>query len=341
MNHETKEYKSDRILALFFRVLKGEALSVRSLADEYHVSTRSITRDITSLKAFLAEHRDILGNAELEYSSTNHTYTLYMDNLISNKELFAIAKVLIGSNAFSNKELLNIISKLKSHTTSGDRRKLETLINKELYHYTELKTDCNSVIDNIWTLTEYITTKRAITIFYYKMDRSYVRYKIKPLSIMFSEYYFYLVAYKYDEKCNVTPKDNSLLVPHYFRIDRITDMVAHREYFELTSSGAFDEGLLRKQSQFMWPGPLRHIRFEFSGPSVQAIMDRIPTARIIDMREGTYIIEAKVYGDGIKMFLLSQGSWVKVLAPDDFVLDMKNEIGKMNEKYIEEDVKHI
>lgn len=326
-NREVKEYKSDRILALFFRVLKGEALSVRGLADEYHVSTRSITRDITSLKAFLAEYRDILGNAELEYSNTNHCYTLQMDNLITNKELFAIAKVLIGSNAFSNKELLNIISKLKSHTTCGDRKKLESLISKELYHYCEIKTDCTSIIDNIWSLTEHITTKRVITITYYKMDRSQVRYKIKPLSIMFSEYYFYLVAYK----CC----DNNCEIPQYFRIDRIVEMIAHREYFQLTPAQDFDEGLLRKQSQFMWPGPLRHIKFQFTGPSVQAIMDRIPTAKIIDMKDGAYIIEAKVYGDGIKMFLLSQGAWVKVLSPEEFAKDMEAEAKKMVMNYCE------
>lgn len=46
----------------------------------------------------------------------------------------------------------------------------------------------------------------------------------------------------------------------------------------------FDEGLLRKRSQFMWPGPLRRIRFQFTGPSVQAILDRIPTARVVEKK---------------------------------------------------------
>ena len=110
-------------------------------------------------------------------------------------------------------------------------------------------------------------------------------------------------------------------------------MVAHREFFQLTPAQNFDEGLLRKQSQFMWPGPIRHIKFRFTGPSVQAIMDRIPTAQITDMKDGTYIIEAKVYGDGIKMFLLSQGAWVKVLAPEDFVKDMEEETRKMFQNY--------
>ena len=80
-----KGIKLDRVMELFLRAMKGEALSVQQLAYEYNVSTRSITRDINSLKNFLAEHMDILGYAELEYSSTNHCYTLKMDNFLSNK----------------------------------------------------------------------------------------------------------------------------------------------------------------------------------------------------------------------------------------------------------------
>ena len=45
------------------------------------------------------------------------------------------------------------------------------------------------------------------------------------------------------------------------------------------------------------------------------------------------IIEAVTYGEGIKMYLLSQGSWVKVISPPEFVEEMKREIEKMKEGY--------
>lgn len=51
-----KGIKLDRVMELFLRAMKGEALSVQQLAYEYNVSTRSITRDINSLKNFMAEH---------------------------------------------------------------------------------------------------------------------------------------------------------------------------------------------------------------------------------------------------------------------------------------------
>ena len=325
MNNECKDYKADRVLKLLFRALKGESLSVASLANESNVSTRSITRDINDLKAFLADYRDILGNAELKYSASDHCYTLEMDNLFSNKELFSIAKVLIGSKAFSHEELLEIISKLKTHTSYSDKRRLESLLSKELFHYDEVGSDCESVIDNVWKLSSFIQEKQLITITYYKMNRDKVKHKILPVSLMFSEYYFYLIAYKCDDEVSDSPT--------YFRVDRITNMTVHREQLNTTKKLEFDEGLLRRRSQLMWPGPLRKIRFEFTGPSLQAILDKLPTAKVIDKYDGKHLIEAEVYGDGIKMFLLSQGSWVKVVAPNEFVNEIKVEIEKMQSLY--------
>lgn len=322
---DVKGEKIERVMELFFRAMKGESLSVQKLAFEYHVSTRSITRDINSLKAFLSEHYELFGNADFEYSSANHCYTLKMDHFLSNRELLAVTKVLIGSRAFNNQNLLELIKKLKMNTTAADRARLDQLIRKELYHYNEIGSDCQSVIDHVWKLTDCIEDRNTITITYHKMNRDQVERKIIPVSIMFSEYYFYLIAYKYDTD---TPN-----TPIYFRVDRITKITVHREKFTLTKEQNVDEGILRQKSQFMWPGPSRRIRFEFSGPSVQAILDRIPTARVIDRLEEKCVIEADIFGAGIKMFLLSQGAWVKVLAPEEFVLEMKEEIMKMQSLY--------
>lgn len=290
------------------------------------MSTTQITRDINNLKNFLYERRDIIGYAELEYSSSNHCYTLKLDHLLTNKELLAVTKVLIGSRAFNHQNLLEIIKKLKMNTTCSDRKKLDHLIQKELYHYSEIGSDCPSVIDNIWKITDCIDSKNMITIHYYKMNRDYVKHKLLPVSILFTEYYFYLIAYKADSN---TPN-----VPFYFRIDRITDIIVHRDKFTLNPEQNMDEGDLRKKSQFMWPGPSRRIRFEFTGPSLQAILDRIPTAKVVDRIDNKSIIETEVFGAGIKIFLLSQGSWVKVLAPGEFVEEMKSEINKMSNLYM-------
>ena len=251
-----------------------------------------------------------------------------MDNLFSNKELLTIAKILIGCKAFNRDELLTVISKLKTHTSTSDKQRLEKLISKEMFYYKEVGSDCDSVIENVWQLSTFIQEKQAITISYYKMNRDKVKHKLLPLSLMFSEYYFYLIAYDLNKV-----EDTGEFVPIYFRVDRITNITVHREQIDLAKEQEFNEGLLRNRSQFMWPGPLRKIRFEFTGPSLQAILDLLPTAKVIDKYDGKSLIEAEVYGDGIKMYLLSQGSWVKVVEPVEFVEEMKNEITKMQSFY--------
>ena len=316
--------KHDRLLEIFFRSLRGEDLSVQRLAEEYNVSTKSISRDINDLKSFLADHRQLVGNTELVYSNQEKCYHLYMDEFLTNQELFALLEVMIGARAFSKEELLTLTNKLKGFTTAQDRPMLNDLIRKELYHYTEIKHDCVSVQETLWKLAKCITEKREITIEYYRADRAWKTHRIRPASVMFTDNFFYLIAFNTEG----TPDK-----PLYFRVDRIKYITEHRKNFTIEDAPEFDEGLLRQRSLFMWPGKLRTIQFEFTGSAIQAILDKLPTARVIERTGRTYTIEADVYGDGIKMWLLSQGRRVKVIAPKDFVEEMRTEIQKMQMNY--------
>ena len=42
-------------------------------------------------------------------------------------------------------------------------------------------------------------------------------------------------------------------------------------------------------------------------------MDRLPTAKILSEDNGKYTIEAEVFGDGIDMWLRSQGEAVEII----------------------------
>jgi predicted DNA-binding transcriptional regulator YafY len=313
----------DRALELLFRLVRGEEISVRKMADEHGVSTKSISRDLARIKDFLAENRELTGNAEVAYSNARKAHRLASDEFLTSKELFAIAKTLLGARAFSAKTAAGMVEKFKRFTTSDDREKLEEIVRKELRHYSEIRHDCKSVTENLWRLVNAIHEKKEITLHYYKMDRLMTEKRIQPASLIFMEYYFYLIAYypgRYGE-------------PRYFRVDRIKEIVEHRKPPDSKGVPDFDEGLLRKRCQFMFYGPLREIRFEYSGPSVQSILDRLPTAKIVARDKGAYTIDTEVHGDGIKMFLLSQGAWVKVLAPQAFAEELKADIENMLRLY--------
>lgn len=316
--------KKDRMLDIFYRLVKGEDISLKGIAEEYEVSTKSISRDISEIKSYFSDKRELTGSAEIKYASGTKTYYLQNDNFLLSKELIALIKMMIGCRAFSKMEVLEMISKLKNFTTHHDRKLLEHLVLKEMYHYNEVRHDCESVIDNLWQLTRCIDARKEITITYYKIDRNRVERRIMPIALTFSDYYFYLIAYYCDAE---------KWIPLYYRVDRITNIVEHRKQFKLDKEYDFDEGDLRSKIQFMRPGEYRKIKFSYNGPSVQAILDKIPTARVISVDEDKKIIEAETYGIGINMFLLSQGSMVEVLEPKEFVDEMAGEIAKMAEIY--------
>ena len=63
----------------------------------------------------------------------------------------------------------------------------------------------------------------------------------------------------------------------------------------------------------MYGGKLRKVKFEYNGYAVEAVLDRLPTAKILLEEDGKYVISAEVFGDGIDMWLRSQGDNVRIV----------------------------
>ena len=89
---------------------------------------------------------------------------------------------------------------------------------------------------------------------------------------MFSEFYFYLCAFIKDK-----PKD----FPALYRIDRIQSYDVKNKHFSRPYKDRFEEGEFRKRIQCMYGGELHRIEFDFKGDSVEAVLDRLPTAKIV------------------------------------------------------------
>lgn len=177
------------------------------------------------------------------------------------------------------------------------------MILNEKFHYMPLKHG-KPLLNAIWELSENIYNRTLIEFDYVRKDKVTSHRVVKPLSIMFSEYYFYLIAWMADDS-----KD----YPTVFRIDRMTNVESAGEKYTIPYKDRFEEGDFRKKVQFMYSGPLKTIRFEFTGPSLEAILDRIPAAEIISQDENKTTIKAECYGDGILMWLRTQGDNVKIL----------------------------
>lgn len=79
----------------------------------------------------------------------------------------------------------------------------------------------------------------------------------------------------------------------------------------------------------MYPRELMTVKFKFTGPSPQAALNRLPTAKIVERFDGGVTFEAEVFGKGIQMWLMSQGKDVIVLGPPQLVEIIKNNADKL------------
>ena len=49
--------KTDRVLKIYSRLVNGDILRKKELAQQFHVTERSVQRDMESLRCFFAEQR--------------------------------------------------------------------------------------------------------------------------------------------------------------------------------------------------------------------------------------------------------------------------------------------
>lgn len=152
----------------------------------------------------------------------------------------------------------------------------------------------------MWELSQYIKNQKVINFRYKRQEGIYMEHAVKPVSIMFSEYYFYLIGFMADDS-----KD----FPTIFRIDRISDLKHNGERFDIPYRDKFNETEFRKRIQFMYIGKLKHVLFESTGPSIEPVLDRLPSAKVINIKENVYTVSAETYGDGVLMWLRTQGDW--------------------------------
>ena len=97
-------------------------------------------------------------------------------------------------------------------------------------------------------LSCHISNQEIIEFDYTRQDKKVVHRTVKPLTIMFSEYYFYLIAWFANDS-----KD----FPAIFRVDRITDIKNLKQKFNIPYRNRFSDGEFRKRVQFMYAGEFK------------------------------------------------------------------------------------
>ena len=227
---------------------------------------------------------------------------------LSNNEVLAISKILLESRAFTKDEMMNILDKLIDNCIPRENKAvLNDMLNNERFHYVELRHH-KEFLHWMMPLGQAIRESRVIWIEYGKLKgNATVERRLQPLAILFSEYYFYLVGFIENINKKEAFENPDDIFPTIYRIDRIKKLEVLNEHFRIPYANRFEEGEFRKRIQFMYGGKLQKVRFKYIGTSIESVLDRLPTARILSEEEGTYLIEAEVFGKGIDIWIRSQG----------------------------------
>ncbi|MCR5273432.1 MAG: WYL domain-containing protein [Lachnospiraceae bacterium] len=308
---EEKSDKIERVLRVYSKLINGDVVNKSEEAALYGVNERSIQRDIEDIRGFMDKEALESGiRNTVIYDRTKKGYILekIYDRKLKNSEILAICKILLDSRAFTKDEMTGMVSRLISCCApKANHKEIIDLIQNEEFHYIEPHHHAK-FIDKMWDIGKAIREQKYVEVSYQKLkDKEVVTRKLKPVALMFSEYYFYIAAFIDDDELKANFEVPDDLYPTIYRVDRIKEYKILDENFRMPYKDRFEEGEFRKRIQFMYGGKLQKVRFKYSGYSVEAVLDRLPTAVIEDEEDGVYTISAEVFGKGIEMWLRSQG----------------------------------
>ena len=153
------EDKAGRILSIYTRLKQGKVIYKQEESIRYGVAERTIQRDIVDIQCFLEEHASTSGEIqEIIFEKALGGYVLQTKKKtqLEEKELLAVAKILLESRALTKQELYPIIHKL-IHLCSNeaDMKLLRELIRNEKFHYVELRHG-KPLLDSIWKLEQAV-----------------------------------------------------------------------------------------------------------------------------------------------------------------------------------------
>ena len=308
-------FKYYRVLKIYGKLMSGEIINKAEEARAFGVTERTFQRDIEDLRCFFADDAEDSGiRKELVYSrELNGYYLVNRDtSMLNGSETIALCKILLESRAFTKEEMTPIINKLLDccvHPKS--RKEVSDCISNELYCYIEPNHRKN-FIGCISDINNAVSERKYMKIRYMRQDGSETERVIKPVGIMFSEFYFYLSAFA-ENKGNAPLGGEDIFLSAY-RIDKIQHFEVLERNFDVPYGDRFDEKEFRKRIPFMCGGKLRRIKFLYKGKDVETVLDRFPASKIVGRTEDGTVIIAEVFGDGCDMWVRSQGKAVEVLS---------------------------
>lgn len=310
---DSEHKKISRVLRLYDRLSSGKIIYLKNEINTTGISDRSFKRDITEIRNYLAEKAaDGEGRKEIVYDRNRNCYYMVEEKntLPDYQQIFAIEKILLGSKGLSQEEMNQVVEYLLSLCSDNNKRnEIKKCLANEAINY-QGPNHGKDLISMVWNLAQAVKNQNRLEIQYMRLEgQKEVNRVIEPVGVMFSEYYFYLLAYKK----GIKEEKGKKLNPTIYRIDRLQNVKVLVEHFNIPYSEKFEEHKFRNSTPLMLGGDIHRLKFWYRGPSLEAILDRIPTAKVIRQEDRKWLLSAEVSGNGAEIWLRGQGNNIEML----------------------------
>jgi len=305
-----------RIIDVTMRLLQGERIASADAANLYGVNKRTIYRDLQIIR----ENPIFNANYEIEIDPVQKRHFVIDDGKISTKEVLAIIQIIMGSRALSRTELDKIVGHLRKLVITKDQAKVDKLLKLD---YIPVKSN-GKLLDYIEDFTRLIESRTEIEFTYQGSMPNSDTHRLRqgvPLSLYFSNFYFYVLMFSQTKGARVCRLDRIL---SYKELD--TSVNVPREKWE-------DGTSVRNFTYLLNGGRKSYFKIKFMGYPWTAL-GKLPNSRIISQEsDGGVIIEGHLYLQGLKHWILSEGTIVKVLEPQSLIEEVKKELRASLDQY--------
>ncbi len=288
--------KTDRILEIIIYLMNHDNVSASYLAERFHVSVRTIQRDMISISA--------IGVPVYSESGKKGGYSILPTYKINNREI-------------RNDEQQMIIKALESLATSYTSDTLNTLIEKyntivekeggkKVFWDFGVAKENSGVQNKNQLLEQAISQKKYVTFEYCNANGKKSTPLVEPLAIHYKWYAWYLFSYSEEKKQYRTYK--VARIQNLKEVDRVSNRV----------HGNIED--LMKESEEAYYRTSIPIEVQFANEETVLMEEYFPDCPIEQISEDTkrMFIDVPAKERLWKALLLSFGNKVKVIGPEEY-----------------------
>ncbi|MCU0848444.1 MAG: transcriptional regulator [Spirochaetes bacterium] len=313
-----------RIQFIDARIRDGKYPNSRKLAEEYEVSERTIHRDIDYM-------RDMLG-CPIEYNKNKRGY-YYAEPFfslpsvqITEKELFAFCVAEKALEEYRATPLYDTLAKVYKKLT-------ENLTDEITANFSWLNPDISFIQQSTTIITPSIWETISTALYTHSvLDASHrkagatksTKRLIEPYHMAIYEGEWYLIGY-----CRLKKETLIFAISRFESVKRLNETFVKPETFNINEYLGSHFGITRENENYQ-------VKVKFNSTAAPYILERNWSCdQTIDKnKDGSIILTFKSNSiKEVKRWVLSWGSTVEVISPNELVLDIYNELKLMIENY--------